>query len=475
MKVSPSFMAAALIVLALGSLWTRTRVQPLGTYDQGFYLGIAYDLVHHDRFTDGYRFAGGGADTDRPSGMRFTPLYPALLAAVASVDPELRRNMDCSVGHEGLGTACGHGAGPMRSLQFLMMAATLWMLWWAAGHCTGRARTGWIALGLGLMTAPLLLLSVDYLMTETISLFLVVGASTLALAAWRSEARRTEWASAAGLVFGLAVLTRPGFSWLGYAVFAVGMSWALAGVLAAGRWDRWRVVGGFAAGAGLVVLPWIVRNAMMFGRASLTFGYGSHTFVQRLSFDGMDWHEYAMSFVCWLPDGNGIGRSFAGAGACDRFGWDDHANSFYSIGIGPMLVDTLRQSGGWANHMSFLVHHYLLRDPLRQLSWHAMVTLPLALRGLYVDHYWGFVLGPVCAVLTVQALRRRNEVDRRFLLLALPAWFMLAFNAAAAVNQVRYNLMLIVPFSIAGAMAIEAALVHLARLRAATRGPQIAL
>ncbi|NPD68138.1 hypothetical protein HN018_12270 [Lichenicola cladoniae] len=455
-----------LIVLVLGGLWTRTRVQPLGTYDQGFYLGIAYDLLHHDRFTDGYRFAGGGADTDRPSGMRFTPLYPALLAAVASVDPELRRNMDCSIAHGGAGTDCRHGAGPMRSLQFLMMAATLWMLWWAAGHCTGRARTGWIALGLGLLTAPLLLLSVDYLMTETTSLFLFVGASTLALAAWRSATRRLVWAGAAGLVFGLAVLTRPGFSWLGYAVLAAGAVWALAGTPAPGRWHRWRLTGGLTAGAGLVVLPWIVRNAIEFGRASLTFGYASHTFVQRLSFDSMTWHEYGMSFVCWLPDGNGIGKSLAGAGACDRFGWDDHPDSFYSIGIGPMLADSLRQSGGWANHMSFLVHHYLLQDPLRQLSWHAMVTLPLALRGLYVDHYWGFVLGPVCAVLTMRALLRRNDVDRRFLLLALPAWFMLAFNAAAAVNQVRYNLMLIVPFSIAGAMAIEVAIAYLNRLRA---------
>jgi hypothetical protein len=88
------------------------------------------------------------------------------------------------------------------------------------------------------------------------------------------------------------------------------------------------------------------------------------------------------------------------------------------------------------------------------------------LRGLYVDHYWGFVLGPVCAVLTVRALLRRNETDQRFLLLALPAWFMLAFNAAAAVNQVRYNLMLIVPYSIAGAMVIEEVIVRLNRLRA---------
>ncbi len=94
-------MVALLILLVLGGLWTRSRVQPLGAYDQPFYLGIAFDIVHHDRYTDGYRFAGGTADMIRPSGMRFTPLYPILLAAASVVDPGLRRGMDCLVAHGG--------------------------------------------------------------------------------------------------------------------------------------------------------------------------------------------------------------------------------------------------------------------------------------------------------------------------------------------------------------------------------------
>jgi hypothetical protein len=38
---------------------------------------------------------------------------------------------------------------------------------------------------------------------------------------------------------------------------------------------------------------------------------------------------------------------------------------------------------------------------------------------------------------------------------ALPAWFMLLFNAAVAVNQVRYNLMLVVPYAVASAIVAE--------------------
>ena len=86
-----------------------------------------------------------------------------------------------------------------------------------------------------------------------------------------------------------------------------------------------------------------MRNAVVLGRAGLTFGYAGHTLAQRISFDRMDWHDYARSFPCFLPDGNGIGRLLAGAGACARFGWDERPDTFYAIGIwAPLLLTILR-------------------------------------------------------------------------------------------------------------------------------------
>jgi hypothetical protein len=58
-------------------------------------------------------------------------------------------------------------------------------------------------------------------------------------------------------------------------------------------------------------------------------------------------------------------------------------------------------------------------------------------------------------VWTVAALRRRFEGSAVFLLLSLPAWFMLAFNALVAVNQVRYNLMLIPVYAVSGALTLR--------------------
>ena len=442
--------ALALILTMLALLWPRAAVTPLSSYDQRFYLGIAYDLRHSGRFTDGFSYAGGGAGTVRPPGMRFTPLYPGFIAAAAWLDPGLRRGIDCVVRTAGHDAGCPRAAPVARGAQFLMLAGFYWLLWAAIRRAAGSARTGWIGLALGLMTAPLLLQSVNTLMTEIPSLLLSAAACALAAeAAGRARSSQDPrtglaWWLACGIVLGLDVLVRPAFLYLLWAGLAAG------GILAA----RFRTarpalsLAAFAAGVGVIVLPWVLRNFLVLHRFALSFGYASHTLIQRIAFDAMTPREYGLSFVCWLPDGSGLGRLIAGRNACDRFGWDEHPDSFYSIGTGPLMRQSLAASGGWERHMSYIVHHYLLAEPLK----HLLVTLPLALRGLYIDHYWGLVLAPVSLLAMVRAIRGR---DAGVLLLSLPAWLLLLFNALVAVNQPRYNLLLILPFSLAGAMWIE--------------------
>ena len=191
-----------------------------------------------------------------------------------------------------------------------------------------------------------------------------------------------------------------------------------------------------AAGGAVVLAPWILRNKLVLGRAALTYGYDSHTLVQRIAFDTMSWREYGLAYLCWLPDGTSLGRRFAGQGACNRFGWDEQPDSFYVLGLRHMLDETLKAAGGYEHHLSYLLHTYIFAHPL----WHMAVSVPLALRGAYVAHWWGFILLPVCLAAVAVALRRLED---RYLAVALPALFMLAFNASVAVNQVRYNLLLV--------------------------------
>ena len=475
----PGAVALVLILLVTGLLWQKQRVQKLNVFDQPFYLGIAYDLVHHDRFSDGYMFAEPGPDGVRPPGMRFSPLWPGLVAAAAALDGRLRAGMDCVVGSAGRDDSCPSAAPSLRLLQFAELAGFFWLVWWMGGTAGGIV-IGWLSLGLALVTSPLLLRSVDYLMTEMTCLFLSTAATAAGLyalqAAWATQPATAQrgrpntvrpglsaaarlspasrvclgWACASGALLGLTALTRPAFLYL------VPMT-LLALALAARR--RALLPGAaFLAGAVAMLAPWVARNAAVLGRAALTYGYDSHTLVQRIAFDTMTWREYARAYLCWLPDGTALGRGFLGPHGCDRFAWDNQPSSFYVLGLRHMLPETLAAAGGYDHHLRYLLTHYVFRMPV----WHALVSVPLALRGAYVAHWWGFVLLPaalVCTVLATRRLRRGGRSDwsaAAFLVMALPAWFMLALNAGVAVNQVRYNLLLILPYAVAGAMMLHA-------------------
>jgi hypothetical protein len=440
--VPAGVIAAALILLALSVTVPRTKVLPLEVYDQGFYLGIAYDLRHSQSFTNGYYFQEMSQDTPRPPGMRFTPLYPGLLAIAAEFDPAFATSMDCVVTSRGADPSCSRDAGLVRRTQYGMLGVCFWLIWWIARKVTESPRCGWLALALALATAPYLVGFANDLMTEITALFLITCATAAVLRGL--ERWQSVWLGAAGLLAGGAALTRPAFLYLFFAsLLAAGLV-----QLVRGRPGGWRGWLAFAAGGAMVVAPWIIRNAIVLHVPALTAGYGPQVLVQRLAFDQMDWSEWRLSFLCWLPDGNGLGNLLFGHGACGRFGWIDQPNTFYEIGNGPLMQHSLAAAGGWANMMGYLVQTMILPDLLK----YAMVTLTLALRGAWVNHYWGLVLMPVCLVITITAVRRGNW---RFLVVSLPAWFMLLFTAAVAVNQTRYNLTLVLPFAVSGAITIE--------------------
>src|SRR5262245_43842093 len=176
-------MVAALIVCGL--LWSRTSVPPLSEFDQTFYIGIAYDLRSTGRFTDGFVFTPGDAPQPRSPGMRFAPLYPALVAATAAWDADFARAMECVVHSHGGDATCPAKADLIRLLQLGMLAVFLWLIWWIAREVLDSQRAGWIALLLASTTVPLLLQYVNYVMTEVTALLSLTCAIAAAVRARR--------------------------------------------------------------------------------------------------------------------------------------------------------------------------------------------------------------------------------------------------------------------------------------------------
>jgi 4-amino-4-deoxy-L-arabinose transferase-like glycosyltransferase len=438
---------AALIILAwLFVNWSLVRVpQDLRFFDQQFYLGIAHDLRQLGRFTDGFGFPDTHPVPARPSGMTFMPLYPAFLAGASVLDPAFDHALSCVVEHE-VDFPCPQDAPLVRWVQFAMTGAVFLMLWRIGTQVTGSLRVGWLSLGIGLIAAPVLLRSVDAMMTEIFSLFFITAATTAAVAAAKGS-RPFRWLLLSGAMLGLATMTRPAFVYLLPAAAVVGMFIALR---RPGHLRGMLLAATFLLGGATVIAPWVARNAAVMSRPAMTSGYASMILAQRVAFNQMSWREYALAYLCWLPDGNGMGSLLIGQNSCARFQLDAHSDSFYGIGNTTFMQSSIAVAGGPDRQFDYLMQNFVLAQPL----WHAMVTIPLALRGVWIDHYWGFVLSAFCLLLTLRALRSGDDA---LLILTLPGWFMLVFHAAVSVNQTRYNLMLTVPFAIAGGIALDRA------------------
>ena len=146
---------------------------------------------------------------------------------------------------------------------------------------------------------PILLRQSCLVMTETLATFLAVAAlATLAITANR---RSPGLHLLAGAASGLAALCRPTF-----------LPWtAVVGVFLWVRWpsDRSRAATSlacFLGGAALVLLPWVVRNTIVFGRPIATTTHGGFTLLLA---NNPSFYEYLRSSPSDLPwNGDEVNR-----------------------------------------------------------------------------------------------------------------------------------------------------------------------
>lgn len=203
-------------------------------------------------------------------------------------------------------------------VQSVIGAATVSLIAWIGGSL-GRAKGAWIA-GVAAAFYPHLIFWTGYVLTETIYVFLFVGAVATAIVACLGEGNRARFAALSGAAFGCAALVRP-------IALGLGMLFvALAFVL---RPYRTRALVGLAALA-LVMAPWVIRNAIQLGAPVVTStesGYvlwqgnspdatgGTRGYVDTLDFTPLDLSEdlseverdaeYRRQALRWMADNPG--------------------------------------------------------------------------------------------------------------------------------------------------------------------------
>jgi 4-amino-4-deoxy-L-arabinose transferase-like glycosyltransferase len=240
------FLAALLVrvlfVLPMPADSLRTPISSDFTVDARAYVDIARALEEHGHFGYGVR-----KTAFRP------PLYPVMLAAVFSV--------------------AGESFLLVRLLQALLGALACAALY-GLGRLLFGVRGGLLA-GLALAVYPFALYFTGEMMTETLFLTLTVSSAYATVRVLRGGSWR--WAIAAGLLWGLATLCRP------MAVGYVGVI-GLLGLLgfALPRLRVLRPLAGAALLALLLLVPWSVRNSLLFERPVFLTTYTGHNLYKGL-------------------------------------------------------------------------------------------------------------------------------------------------------------------------------------------------
>jgi hypothetical protein len=428
--------------------------------DELAYASIAHELNNSGIFHDG-KYAMYSAEKKSSNageivpGRFFAPAYPAFLALMGRLDDEVAASLACATqGRKIAGTpppdckvvdlirsdgdreTCASGriaipASVIATQSALLSIAAL-MVFLAAYYVSGKIKivawTTMIVMAVWLHDFPYLYF------TENLAFMAFFGFLGFLVIAWSK--RSVTAILAAGIMLGLAIMTRPSYLYLFY--FAVPAVFLLYHFT---QRSGLRNAFAFTAPVLLIIVPWAVRNYIHFGDFSLTSGYDAFILIGRVIYNQMSWPEWWVAFIYYLP---GIGEQLAALlfepefyqklynGKNENYAFEVEAYKFMAECY--TREQTIAAAGGLDKHFSYLLHEYLLND----LFKHIMVSIPITLRGIYVGGSMSilglFLLVPVAVIL------HQKQMLTGFMLFITPSLFMAALHGFAAPNYWRYNL-----------------------------------
>ena len=431
-----SWCIAAVVALACLLIgFTGIKPQTLRAYDQPLYLGIASDLAQSGIYTNG-RFGAAGEP-----GAYTAPLYPAMIAGLALLDPTLARDAACirAAAPDQL-SQCPTSLGILFPLQVALACLTLVLVWRSTLAIGGGGIAAWAALlGAGLGTTEYAVYA-RTAMTEALSLPLSAIAGLLLVLL----VQRPRWRTAIGLgvTLGLLTLTRPEYLYLAVALGAVGLAILI--------WRRLMGIQLIATAliCAAVLAPWSIRNERLFGTTAPTYGYAGFILVQRMAYESMTPREWLASFIYALPGFGPAAARMAMPDAVPRLGWEDRPDTFYMVGNGPMQDELKAAAPDPKDQVGYLIHRYVLGDPFRFIA----VTISMAWKALWVRKYFSIVAVPCFVWLLWRTARKRDPALWAFV---LPPLFILALHAATTVATPRYSLMMIPAYAASFGLLVE--------------------
>jgi hypothetical protein len=434
-------------LLAIGlSILSRPEWK-LRDFDQVFYVTIAYDLDRYGIFSDGIFDPVDSSVQPAKPGMFFGPVFPVIVRAAMKLDSRFADAVRCSVdsdrGHRDEST-CEAYELPIRILNILLLAIGAA----AAGLAAELMfqRIPWMFVFADLFATAALASEgqiFSFVMTES-AIFAIysVFAWLLLRALMQPTAIRFI---IAGATLGILALTKPSF--------VVLLPAGLALVFGSGYWIRnnsmnllARHLLAFAFAFACIVAPWMTRNYASVGKFGLTKEYASAALVERFSYDDMTALEFFLAFpYCTPAIGDLFFDKIYGADSMHRFVYHTPESFFHT---GRDRRDALIEQNGQIDPLI----GQLIREEMASNWWrYLLVNIPLAWCGMWPGGIVTLLLLPLFGMAVVKAVRARKP---DLLFYATPAVLMLVLDAAVGNHYTRYNLILIVPYSVGAAWII---------------------
>lgn len=421
-------------VLVIGTqVYVRGTKAP--AYDEFRYLEITRDLNRTGVFSDGpFRDA---KDQIRP-GRIIGPAYPALLSILSKADPALRSFIDC---HGQRLKNCPGNVASLYAVQTFLASVSVAMIFLLALRLSRSVPVAWLTMLIVIATSKPAHYATTYL-TENLSLASFYAFMLFTVLAFVGR-RRLWFVFLAGLALGLATLARPTYQYLFvlmipllFLVFHYGKAHRKGSAVA--------IVSLFVIGGLVVTVPWAIRNFIQFGDPALTSGYAPFILAQRLAYNQMNWSEWAVAWIYWLPEGDNIAELLFQPPLYERLGWK-HPQSFFQVGNKVLFKETLIAAPSPGNHLRYLLDEYLISDLLK----HILVSFPLSMRGLWASK----ILALIGVILFWPAARSMVREGRLapLILLVLPSLFMVGLHGFVSVSVPRYNTPLIAIYAYATA------------------------
>ena len=466
--------AVIFAVFTLALLWPDTDGARIRASDGDQYERIAFNMVRYSRYHVSPRLT---ETSDAGPYSRREPGYPLFLATVFALSPEFPSLTHACISD----SRCAAAAPVRRRVQWLtsfIQAVTV-----AATFLVTYTWTGsWlVSIAAGLFYLVLLPLDTSIVLAA----FLLFVHAVLAAETWRKP--RLVTAVISGLALGLLVLTKAVFQ---YWLVGVALLW-ITGLWWDGSRRRTLLPACLALllGAGVVTLPWMMRNALQVEHFGIS-GRSGEVLAIRAEYGRMTWSEVRGAFAFWLPTNNAAVREAALQWLePDEFGYRrfDRGNpaGFYrrtKNNTGEVAARADRLDPGWRQRslgrddvLARASAELLREDWLKQ----AVLTLAFLERGSFfpirlLDHFHGtaddarkrllwfpvtliqslawlrYLLLPAVGIMAVVAWRRRR-FELGFLL--LPVLYVFGIHALTTHFIPRYAYpvvpLLVLVFSIA--------------------------